>query len=159
MDSLTRVLGELVSALGAWETHPASLHLRLAQVSHQLSLALEGVTPEEVPGLLERLLGDQEQEERSLLQVCLGLAKDRQKERSKAGGDFLRDVAELLSTLLLQHPGLLGPRLEQLVHLGRALFFCHPIAKVHKTGAARGLMMAEGTGFRNRRLVSLDRLG
>ena len=147
MDSLTRVLGEVVSALEAWETHPASLPLRLAQVSHQLSLALEGVAPEEVPGLLERLLGDQEQEERSLLQVCLGLAKDRQKERSKAGGEFLRDVAELFSTLLLQHPELLGPRLQQLVHLGRALFFCHPIAKVPKTATAKYKGSNEGYGY------------
>jgi hypothetical protein len=133
MESVGGLVAELPGALASWVREPAGLGPRLRALAARLAARLEAAGPEELPGMVDCLLGargSQEAEPLTLLSFSLGLAKDQQKERAKDGGDFLRDVAELLGTLLAAQPALLAPRLTDLLHLARVLFFCHPAVKV-----------------------------
>lgn len=138
MEELTSLVSSLPDLRSSWLSSPATLGLKLRAVSSRLTACLEAVAPEDVPGLLDLLVGVGEvagvEGVLSLLGEALALAKDKQKERSKDAGDFLRDVAELLGLLVKQHPQMLRSRLPRLVQLGRALFFLHPAAKVRVEG-------------------------
>ena len=130
MEELRELVGELGEARDAWAADRASFALRLRTVWCRVASCLETAGSAEVPAMLGSLVGGEQEEESSLLQLALELARDKQKERAKDAGEFLRDVAEQLGGLVDHHPALLAPHLPGLVALARALYVCHPLAKV-----------------------------
>jgi len=130
MEELRELVGEVGQAREAWLTDRASFTLRLRTVWCRVASCLETAGAAEVLAMLGSLVGGEEEEETSLLQLALELARDKQKERAKDAGEFLRDVAEQLGGLVNHHPALLAPHLPELVALARALYVCHPMAKV-----------------------------
>ena len=136
MEEVKSLLDELEQAKEVWLEDRGVFLLKLKSVSSRLADCIEAPSQDEVPGLLEVVLGQVELEDKSsnILSFATALAKDKQKERSKDGGDFLQHVAELLGALQQQHPKLARPQLMRLVKLAKALFFCHPTAKVRVAG-------------------------
>ena len=136
MDEVKGLLDELEQAKEVWLEDRGVFLLKLKSVSSRLADCIEATSQDEVPGLLEVVLGEVEREDSSsnILSFATALAKDNQKERCKDGGDLLQHVAELLGALQQQHPKLARPQLTRLVKLAKALFFCHPTAKVRVAG-------------------------
>ena len=134
MDEAKSLLDELEQAKEVWLEDRGVFLLKLKSVSSRLADCIEATSQDEVPGLLEVVLGEVDREDPNILSFATALAKDKQKERSKDGGDFLQHVAELLGGLQQQHPKLARPQLTRLVKLSKALFFCHPTAKVRVAG-------------------------
>ena len=134
MEEVKGLLDELEQAKEVWLNDRSVFLLKLKSVSSRLADCIEATSQDEVPGLLEVVLGKGEDLDSSILSFVTDLAKDKQKERSKDGGDLLQHVAGMLGSLLQQNPKLAKPHLTRLVRLSKSLFFCHPTAKVRVAG-------------------------
>ena len=139
MEEVKSLLDELEQAKEVWLKDRGVFLLKLKSVSSRLANCVETASQDEVPGILEVVMGKGEDSSSNILSFATDLAKDQQKERSKDGGDLLQHVAELLGSLQQKHPKLVRPRLARLLKLAKALFFCHPTAKVR----IRGLILVE----------------
>ena len=135
MEEVKSLLEELEQAKEVWIKDRGVFLIKLKSVSLRLADCVEATSQDEVPGLLEVIFGKGGEDSSSnILSFATALAKDQQKERSKDGGDLLQHVAELLGSLQHQHPKQSRAQLKRLVKLAKALFFCHPTAKVRVAG-------------------------
>merc|ERR1719234_2713653 len=135
MEEVKSLLKELEQVKDVWIKDRGIFLLKLKSLGSRLAECVEATSQDELPGLLEVVFGKAEEDSSSnILSFATAFAKDQQKERSKDGGDLLQHVAELLGSLQHQHPKQSRPHLERLVKLAKALFFCHPTAKVRVAG-------------------------
>ena len=134
MEGAKGLLDELEQANELWLNDRGAFQHKLKSVSSRLINCVEDASQDEMPGLLEVVLGKEGDTSNNFLSFAMDLAKDKQKERSKDGGDLLQHVAEVLGSLIQQYPEKSKPELKRLVKFAKALFFCHPAAKVRVAG-------------------------